>query len=75
MAFDALKIQAYMILDEIAARPADRHILQERLREKLSELRYMGLPLPQDLVDLELALEQGAADSIYPLRPARDINT
>jgi hypothetical protein len=49
--------------------------LQERLREKLSELRSMGLPLPQDLVDLELALEQGAADSIYPLRPARDINT
>jgi hypothetical protein len=58
MAFEALKIQTYMILDEIAARPADRHILQETLREKLSELRIMGLPLPQDLVDLELALEQ-----------------
>lgn len=68
MAFDALKIQAYMILDEISARPADRHILQERLREKLSELRSMGLPLPQDLVDLELALEDTTADTIYPTR-------
>jgi len=66
MAFEALKIQAYMILDEIAARPADRHILQESLREKLSELRAMGLPLPQDLVDLELALEQNGADAVYP---------
>jgi len=67
MAFEALKIQAYMILDEIAARPADRHILQESLREKLSELRAMGLPLPQDLVDLERALEQNEADAAYPI--------
>jgi hypothetical protein len=72
MAFEALKIQAYMILDEIAARPADRHILQENLREKLSELRAMGLPLPQDLVDLELALEQNDADAIYPSRTQGD---
>lgn len=66
MAFEELKVQAYMILDEIAARPADRHILQEQLREKLSELRSMALPVPQDLVDLELALEQNDADTIYP---------
>lgn len=66
MAFEALKAQVYMILDEIAARPADRHILQEQLREKLSELRGMGLPVPQDLVELELALEKGEADAIYP---------
>lgn len=72
MAFEALKIQAYMILDEIAARPADRHILQERLREKLSELSSMGLPLPQDLVDLERALEQGDADILYPAHSSND---
>ncbi|MEM5477221.1 hypothetical protein [Pacificibacter sp. AS14] len=72
MAFEALKIQAYMILDEIAARPADRHILQERLREKLSELSSMGLPLPQDLVDLERALEQGDADTLYPAHSSND---
>lgn len=72
MAFDALKIQVYMILDEIAARPSDRHILQEQLREKLSELSSLGLPLPQDLVDLELALEQSNADILYPARDTGD---
>ncbi|WP_417244129.1 hypothetical protein [Celeribacter sp.] len=71
MAFEALKIQVYMILDEIAQRPADRHILQEQLREKLSELSNLGLPLPADLVRLEAELEQDAADVLYP-KPAAD---
>ncbi|MBU2888708.1 MULTISPECIES: hypothetical protein [Celeribacter] len=69
MAFEALKAQVYMTLNEIAARPEDRHILQETLREKLSELRALGLPLPEDLVRLEAELEEGAADGIYPKRP------
>ncbi|MBW6417395.1 hypothetical protein [Celeribacter sp. PS-C1] len=66
MAFEALKTQVYMILDEIAARPADRHILQETLREKLAELSALGLPLPEDLVRLEAELEESSADQIYP---------
>nr|WP_319251887.1 hypothetical protein [uncultured Celeribacter sp.] len=66
MAFEALKVQVYMILDEIAARPADRHILQEELREKLSELKALGLPLPEDLVTLEAELEDSSADDLYP---------
>lgn len=68
MAFEALKAQAYMILDEIAARPRDRHILQERLREKLAEFAALGLPLPKDLVRLEAELEDGAADDLYPVK-------
>ncbi|ALI56109.1 hypothetical protein [Celeribacter marinus] len=71
MAFEALKIQIYMILDEIAQRPADRHILQEQLREKLSELSNLGLPLPADLVRLEADLEKSSADSVYP-KPAQN---
>jgi len=71
MAFEALKMQAYMILDEIAQRPADRHILQEQLREKLSELSNLGLPLPEDLVRLEEELEQNNADQLYP-KPSDD---
>ncbi|ATG46295.1 hypothetical protein [Celeribacter ethanolicus] len=66
MAFEALKAQVYMILDEIAARPADRHILQENLREKLAELSALGLPLPEDLVRLEAELEDRSADDLYP---------
>ena len=37
--------------------PEDSHELQEQLREKLSELRAQGLPLPKDLVDLEKRLD------------------
>ncbi|WP_434287654.1 hypothetical protein [Celeribacter sp. SCSIO 80788] len=66
MAFEALKAQVYMILDEIAARPTDRHILQENLREKLAELSALGLPLPEDLVRLEAELEDRSADDLYP---------
>ncbi len=68
MAFEALKAQAYMILEEIAKRPRDRHVLQERLRENLAELRLLGLPLPEDLVRLEAELESDSADDIYPVR-------
>ncbi|WP_460275873.1 hypothetical protein [Celeribacter sp. ULVN23_4] len=66
MAFEALKVQVYMILDEIAARPEDRHILQENLREKLAELSALGMPLPEDLVRLEAQLEDRSADTLYP---------
>ncbi|MBP7242782.1 hypothetical protein [Amaricoccus sp.] len=59
MAFEALKVQIAMLLDEIERQPDDPHELQESLREKLSEMRTLGLPLPEDLVELEAALEEG----------------
>ncbi len=59
MAFEMLRVQIGMLMDEIAARPEDQHQLQEGLREKLAEMKAMGLPLPEDLVELETALEQG----------------
>ncbi len=67
MAFEELRVQIAMLMDEIAGRPGDAHELQENLREKLEEMRALGLPLPQDLVDLEAALE----DDLEPPRPAR----
>ena len=33
------------------------HEAQESLREKLAEMRALGLPLPEDLVNLEDYLE------------------
>ena len=39
--------------------PEDEHEIQEQLREKFSELRALGLPLPADLVELEQRLEAG----------------
>ncbi len=57
MAFEDFRMGIAMLLDEIAKNPDDSHELQESLREKLMEMRAMGLPLPEDLVELEQYLE------------------
>jgi predicted nucleic acid-binding Zn-ribbon protein len=58
MAFENIKAAIDALMDEIVARPEDLHVLQEQLREKLSELRSLGLPLPKDLQQLEEELER-----------------
>lgn len=57
MAMEQMRAQIAMLMDEIAGRPGDAHELQESLREKLAEMKALGLPLPADLVELEAALE------------------
>lgn len=57
MAFEQFRAGIAMLLDEIAANPSNAHELQESLREKLSEMQALGLPLPDDLVGLEEYLE------------------
>jgi hypothetical protein len=57
MAFEQFRLQIAMLMDEIAKNPADAHELQESLREKLTEMQALGLPLPDDLVGLEEFLE------------------
>ncbi|HBN32504.1 MAG: hypothetical protein QNL16_11325 [Rhodobacterales bacterium] len=58
MAFESMKAAIAMLLEQMANRPEDTHELQESLREKLSEMRAMGLPLPDDLVALEASLAE-----------------
>ena len=58
MAFEQMKIAITMLMDEIAKRPEDAHVLQEQLREKISEMKTMGLPVPDDILALEDALEE-----------------
>lgn len=65
MSFEALKAGIALILDEIEKRPEDRHILQEELREKIAELRALGLPVPEDIVRLERQLADDEADDLY----------
>ena len=48
MAFEQFRVQIAMLLDEIAKNPSDAHEMQESLREKLTEMQAMGLPLPED---------------------------
>ncbi|SLN14264.1 hypothetical protein PSA7680_00308 [Pseudoruegeria aquimaris] len=66
MAFEQLKAAILMLLDEIEKAPEDSHVLQEELREKLSEMKGLGMPLPDDLVKLEEALERDLEEGEDP---------
>ncbi len=68
MAFEQLRVQIAMLMDEIAGKPQDAHALQETLREKLAEMRALGLPLPEDLVELEAMLEDDLEAGVPPTR-------
>lgn len=57
MAFDKLKMDISLLLTEMQNEPKDRHEIYLQLREKLSEMQAFGMPLPDDLVKLEHALE------------------
>jgi len=72
MALEQFRAQIAMIMDEIAAQPEDAHELQERLRETLAQMQALGLPLPEDLVDLEAALEEELEDENQPAPDASD---
>ena len=61
MAFDRLKSEISMLLSEMENRPHDQWELHEMILEKLNELRALGLPLPQDLVQLEEKLSRELA--------------
>ncbi|WP_432448926.1 hypothetical protein [Aliiroseovarius marinus] len=69
MAFEELKAAIGLILDEIAKRPEDRHILQEQLREKISELEKTGQPVPDDIRKFESELEDDDADDLFDNMP------
>jgi predicted nucleic acid-binding Zn-ribbon protein len=63
MAFEQIKAQIALLLEEMIEQPEDAHEVHEQLREKLSELRAMGMPLPDDLVELEKRLDEGFYES------------
>lgn len=70
MAFEDFRMGLAMLLDEIAKNPDNKHELQESLREKLTEMRDLGLPLPKDLVDLEDYLESDLDEEESAARPS-----
>lgn len=59
MALEEIQARISLLLQEMVNQPEDEHEVQEQLREKLSELRALGLPLPDDLVELEKQLDAG----------------
>ncbi len=62
MTFDQLKMEISMLLTQMQNEPEDRHELYLQLREKLGELKAVGMPLPDDLVKMETELEAEFAE-------------
>lgn len=69
MSFEQLKAGVALLMDEIEKRPEDMHVLQEQLREKISEMRGLGLPVPEDLLRFEDQIEQYEADDMFDNMP------
>lgn len=71
MTFDEFTAEIGLLLTRMQNEPGDRHEIYQTLKERLNEMRAYGMPLPQDLLDLESALEAefaGEADGAEPLR-------
>ena len=64
MAFDQLKTEIMMLFTEMENQPEDKWELHEAIREKLNELKSFGMPLPEDLVDLERKLDRELAKRV-----------
>ena len=63
MAFEALKAEVGLLLTQMQNEPDDRHELYFQIMERLNKMKAVGMPLPEDLVRLEAALEaEFAAD-------------
>ncbi len=63
MAFDDVKAELGILMTRMQTQPEDRHELYLQLMEKLNEIKAYGMPLPEDLVKMEKALEaEFAAD-------------
>jgi hypothetical protein len=60
MAFEVLQAELGLLLTRLQNErsPEDRHELYLMVMRKLNELKAYGMPLPQDLEDLERALEE-----------------
>ena len=58
MAFERIKSEIAMLMAEMENQPQNLWELHEMTREKLVELRALGLPLPRDMVELEKKLNR-----------------
>ena len=57
MAFEEIQAELGLLLTTMQNEPADRHELYLQIIQKLNELKAYGMPLPEDLVQLERHLE------------------
>lgn len=57
MAFEEIKAEFSLLFQEMEPQPQDLHELYEMLHEKLNEIRATGMPVPEDLRQLEDRLD------------------
>ncbi len=57
MRFDEITAEIGLLLTRMQNEPEDRHEIYLTLKERLNEMRAYGMPLPDDLVELEKNLE------------------
>lgn len=64
MSFEDVKAEVSLLMTEMQNEPEDRHEIYLQLIEKLNDLKAFGLPLPDDLVRFERALEAEFAQDL-----------
>ncbi len=57
MAFESILAEISLLIGDMQNKPEDKHELYLALRGKLSEMRAMGMSVPDDLIRLEKELE------------------
>lgn len=63
MTFDDITAEIGLLLSRMQNEPEDRHEIHQALKERLNEMRAYGMPLPQDLLDLEKSLDDEFAEN------------
>ena len=58
MTFDDIKAEIAVLMSRLGEAPHDRHETEILLHEQLARLKAFGMPLPQDLVDLDAMLQE-----------------
>ena len=75
MAFERLKAEISLLVTQMENQPDDKHEVYLQLREKLNEMRVTGMPLPEDLLQLERRLEaEFNSPDIYKSSSAKELN-
>lgn len=64
MDLDDIKAELGILMTRMQNEPEDRHELYLMVMEKLNAMRAYGMPLPEDLVRLEAALEAEFAQDL-----------
>jgi hypothetical protein len=66
MAFEDIKAQIALLLAETQERPDGLHAVYQKVMQEINEMRAFGMPLPEDLVELERALEEKFSQDLGP---------